>query len=162
VFYLLLRASKFAMRLFSSPTPPPQCLCCVQYHQNKRIITTGSYCNCATIADKSCHHPILPSPTTKMSREGKMLVHTPDTRQEDALKVENVMVHPCWFYANLDPQIHILLSRYMEKITIPTGMTCENQMHKWWTKSIFSFVHQQQQHIKNGCLWLENEIARVV
>lgn len=77
--------------LFRSTTPHGLCAC-VQYRENKRITTTGSDCYYAANRRHACQHP---PPTKKTTQENCWY-----TRQEDALKVGNVMVHPCWFYAN--------------------------------------------------------------
>ncbi len=113
--------------------------------KNKRIIITRSYCNCAATADKSMLSlfPPLPQRITS-SRKGKMLVHT--HRHEAGRYPQG---RECY-----GPSMLILCKfiRYPKRVifsrgdiwarVIPTTrMTCEIQMHKWWTKSIFSFSY---------------------
>lgn len=99
--------------LFRSTTPHGLCAC-VQYRENKRITTTGSDCYYAANRRHACQHP---PPTKKTTQENCWY-----TRQEDALKVGNVMVHPCWFYANFKTlkESHSLEAVYGQNITVPT------------------------------------------
>lgn len=138
--------------LFRSTTPHGLCAC-VQYRENKRITTTGSDCYYAANRRHACQHP---PPTKKTTQENCWY-----TRQEDALKVGNVMVHPCWFYANFKTlkESHSLEAVYGQNTTVPTkqgwrvNIKCVSD-----EENLFLVVGRwQQQHTKNGRLWTNQD-----
>ena len=121
---------------------PPQC--CVQYHENKGIIITRSYCNCAATADKSMLSLFPPLPQRKRPTGKEKCWYT--HRHEAGRYPQG---RECY-----GPSMLILCKfiRYPKRVifsrgdiwarVIPTTrMTCEIQMHKGWTKSIFSFLY---------------------